>query len=990
MPKRIVYIYLFLTFAGLLPAQTYNFEVISLEQGLPQAQITCIKEDTRGYLWIGTQGGGVACYDGVKFKIFDETTGIAGNIITSIEEDLNGHIWIGTTYGGVTHFDGRNFFNLSKENGLLTNNATAIAADKSNNIYIGTSQGLNEVKGKMLSALKSELFTHKTIKSILKDKEGQLWFLAGNELFLYNNRDWININNVLKLKPVINAITQDKSGDIWIHVVGEGLYMLSKKNKKSYGMIPYQNNKELKNINIQKMLFDSHNNIWLCTKGSGVVKLDGNELQFFNQSNGFKANTVTSVCEDRSGNLWFGTDGEGVIRYNPSPFIYYDNIEGFAASNIFGILADKENNLWASSGGNEVTKFNGKQSTKFNLKNGLVIKGARVIVQDKKGVVWVGGSNGLFFIEGNRAKRYFLLPDSVSVRSVLFDSNNNMWVGSNGQGLYCFQGNNVIHYNQENGLTHNYIHVLYQDSKGIIWIGTGFGLNYIENGKINNYRSVKEFCNDYIGSITEDRKGNMYFGTDRCVVQYNRSKFRAYTQKDGLASSTIYSLITDNTGNVWVGTNKGIDKLNISSKGEVVRIKNYSYQEGFKGIECNTRAVTKDPEGNLYYATIKGIIEYKPGRDISLETKPIMHITGIDAFSKPYDFEKDDYATTGWFHLPIEPTLSYNQNYLTFKFVGINLCSSQKIKYQYMLEGLNTQWLKTNETQVTYTNLSPGHYVFKVKAYTDSPFNYSITQYGFTISTPFWQTVWFYVLLISIVSLGIYWLVKYRTKYTELRNKKLEHYVNIRTTEISRQKQEIEYLFKEVHHRVKNNLQVINSLLNLQKIYIDDKKMLEIFQDCQNRIYTMSVIHEKLYENNALSSINFNDYIKNLIKQLVKAYQLDFPVKYHLEVDIDKLDLDTMIPVGLLINEIISNSLKYAFSNDDDNNIITFKMTKNEDNSYSMIIGDNGKGSKIKLEDEFTTFGMELIKMLTEQLHGTIKELPMKGTMYEITISPSN
>jgi len=108
-----------------------------------------------------------------------------------------------------------------------------------------------------------------------------------------------------------------------------------------------------------------------------------------------------------------------------------------------------------------------------------------------------------------------------------------------------------------------------------------------------------------------------------------------------------------------------------------------------------------------------------------------------------------------------------------------------------------------------------------------------------------------------MVGLALYWFIQYRIKFTILKNKKLEHHVDMRTAEILKQKQEIEYLFKEVHHRVKNNLQVINSLLNLQKFYIDDKKMLDIFQDCQNRIYTMSVIHEKLYENNALSSINF-------------------------------------------------------------------------------------------------------------------------------------
>ncbi len=377
-----------------------------------------------------------------------------------------------------------------------------------------------------------------------------------------------------------------------------------------------------------------------------------------------------------------------------------------------------------------------------------------------------------------------------------------------------------------------------------------------------------------------------------------------------------------------------------------------------------------------------------PVNDMSSEIKPIMHITGIDLFSRPYDFEKNEYNTNDWFHLAQKPVFKFNENYLTFKFVAINMYAPQKIKYEYMLEGLNTQWIKTSETQVTYTNLNPGNYIFKVKAYTDSPFYYSSTQYRFKIAAPFWQTVWFYFVILLLISIGLYWFIKYRTKHTELLNKKLEHYVSLRTTEISKQKQEIEYLFKEVHHRVKNNLQVINSLLNLQKFYIDDKKMLNIFQDCQNRIYTMSVIHEKLYENNALSTINFNDYIKNLIKQLVHTYQLDFSVKYQLEVDIVRLDIDTIVPVGLLINEIISNSLKYAFDNDENINVITFKMKKNENNSYTMEIGDNGKGNKISLLDKHTTFGLELIKTLVEQLHGTIKQLPVKGTMYEIIFSP--
>src|ERR1700739_4618990 len=187
MPKKIIYFLFFFSVITLnIHAQTYNFESIGLEKGLPQAQVTCLKEDTRGYLWIGTQGGGVACFDGVKFKVYDEAAGIAGNIINSIEEDLNGHIWIGTTYGGVTRFDGKNFFNLTKENGLLANSVTAIAVDKKNKVYLATSHGLNTVENKVVSSLKPDLFSGtKIIKKVLKDTQGKLWFLAGNEVYLY-------------------------------------------------------------------------------------------------------------------------------------------------------------------------------------------------------------------------------------------------------------------------------------------------------------------------------------------------------------------------------------------------------------------------------------------------------------------------------------------------------------------------------------------------------------------------------------------------------------------------------------------------------------------------------------------------------------------------------------------------------------------------------------------------------------------------------------
>jgi len=126
---------------------------------------------------------------------------------------------------------------------------------------------------------------------------------------------------------------------------------------------------------------------------------------------------------------------------------------------------------------------------------------------------------------------------------------------------------------------------------------------------------------------------------------------------------------------------------------------------------------------------------------------------------------------------------------------------------------------------------------------------------------------------------------------------------------------EKEVLLKEVHHRVKNNLQVINSILNLQSSYVSDKEILEIINESQNRIRSMSYIHEILYQTKDFNSINFDDYVTNLVQNLVHSYQVRSD-KVKLDLDIEKvsLALDQAIPCGLILNELISNSLKYAYS----------------------------------------------------------------------------
>jgi PAS domain S-box-containing protein len=196
---------------------------------------------------------------------------------------------------------------------------------------------------------------------------------------------------------------------------------------------------------------------------------------------------------------------------------------------------------------------------------------------------------------------------------------------------------------------------------------------------------------------------------------------------------------------------------------------------------------------------------------------------------------------------------------------------------------------------------------------------------------------------------------------------------------------EKEVLLKEVHHRVKNNLQVISSILNLQTSYVKDKETANMLKECQNRIKTMAYIHESLYQTKDFLHINFGEYIINLVKNLFYSYDANQQkIKANFDVDTIFLNLDTSIPCGLIINELVSNAFKYAFA-DNSQGFITVKVKKLENNKIKMIVADNGKGIPHHIDYKNTeSLGLQLVNILAEQINGTITLNKTNGTIFEI------
>jgi len=224
-------------------------------------------------------------------------------------------------------------------------------------------------------------------------------------------------------------------------------------------------------------------------------------------------------------------------------------------------------------------------------------------------------------------------------------------------------------------------------------------------------------------------------------------------------------------------------------------------------------------------------------------------------------------------------------------------------------------------------------------------------------------------------------LLHFENRYSKINNNEAIVVVREKTLEIENENnlkeslKEKEILLKEVHHRVKNNLQIINSILNLQSSYIEDDKTLEIINESQNRIRSMSFIHESLYQTSNFSSINFKEYIENLLSNLVYSYQIGTKIKIRKDIENIDLTLDQAIPCGLILNELITNSLKYAYDINEEGEV--YISIKKIESKIEIIVQDFGVGLPQKFNIEAAdSLGLSLVHTLTEQIDG---ELTLKS-----------
>jgi ligand-binding sensor domain-containing protein/two-component sensor histidine kinase len=981
-----------------LYSQTYNFEYYNVEEGLSQSRVNSIIQDDRGHLWVGTQGGGVCKFDGSKFTQYSEKDGVSGDIVTGLTVDKKGNIWITSTWGGVTKYDGRKFLIFSKKDGLLNENGNNVVfTDNSGKIWIGSGLGIVTYENGTFKKLTKEnnKLNGNIINCINEDKKGNIWVGTNNGITIITKKESIFISQKDGLlSNNTTAIEEDFDGNIFIG---------SKKGLTKILAGSIDNHKEFQYnhslldgviISVTDIIKDKEKNLWIATEKNGAYVLNANKTtNHITKKNGLITNSLTTLFLDRSGNLWIGTNGAGLIKFGNKAFTYFNKIPGLNSPSIFSITEDLNDNIWITTNDEGVFKYDGTTSTQYTINSGFKSKNVRSSLLDKHGNLWFATTNGLTRLKNGVFKTFTTndgLP-SNDTRSLLLDNEGNLWIGTYGKGLSKYDYSSFRNFTTKDGLSHDYIHVLFQDSENNIWIGTGNGATKYKNGKFTSLAGAKGFCNSYIGSITEDKFGQVWFGTDRCAVRYDGLDFKPITIKDGLSSGVIYFMHGDKKGNIWIGTNNGIDKVSFDSYGQINRIKNYKSKQGFKGVECNSRAIFEDKKNNLWIGTVKGLVKYDPTQDKTNVFEPNININNIKLFFEDINWLNYSKELIKWNNLPENLVLDYDENHLTFEFSAVNLTFPEDIQYKFKLTPFDENWFNsTDQTYATYSNLPPGKYTFNVRARNeDGVWNQQPASYDFTIISPWFKRWWVILIITLIIFYIIFKISSFKEKQQLKISRELEVKVKERTKLIESQRDEKEILLKEIHHRVKNNMQVIISLLSIQSGYTKDEAALALFDEAKNRIRSMALIHEKMYQTGDLAHIDFQDYIMALTNDLIDTYSINCDIFLDIKIDKVKFGIDTLIPLGLLLNEIISNALKYAFS-DTNKGIVVINLTIDDNkDSYTLIVGDNGSGmEKGILEKEEGSLGMELIKIFVNQLEGKIERIDKKGTFFEINFNP--
>lgn len=450
--------------------------------------------------------------------------------------------------------------------------------------------------------------------------------------------------------------------------------------------------------------------------------------------------------------------------------------------------------------------------------------------------------------------------------------------------------------------------------------------------------------------------------------------------EEGFLSTNHYRIEEDDYNNLWVSTDFGLARFNKISK--LARI--YTEADGISNNEFNRASSFKDTDGNFYFGGMNGVTYFKPKDLFEKEAEndlPLV-INNLSVFDSKIN-DNRDYLTTYYSNNKI--TIQGDIKNVSIEVALLDL-EDRIHTYAYQISGLDSTWSYINEGNIKLSNLPYGNYNLKVKAQCQNGlWNKTQLIIPLEIPKPFYKTLWFTCLVVLLSALVIVAIIRKRTNFLQEQNQKLELIVGKRTAELEESLSEQTTLLQEVHHRVKNNLQFISAMLKMQLNALKSDADQEVLLETSRRINAMSLVHEMLYSKDKLESVSLKDYLTELISKLEEmVYESDTPIRFDLSIDPIKFNINNCVAIGMITSEVISNSIKHAFTNSENPEIkIVLKRDKKQEVIF-FSISDNGNGIKEQLEKK--GLGLRLIDIFSRQMGAEYASSNENGLSYRFEI----
>lgn len=841
---------------GFTQQQNLKFEHLNSDQGLSQSNITCILQDSRGFMWFGTTDG-LNKYDGYTFTVYrnDRTNqnSLSNNLITDMVEDPTGNLWIATGGGGLNKFQRgsekftRYTHNTDNQHSIAADNVISLLQDNQGNLWIGT-----EGNGIDLFDETTQRFTHHAhdknsrnslgndfVRDIFEDSRHNIWVGTNGGLQLFDPKNVSfksfqeqNLSKALN-KNSVWAIFEDKKQNLWLGTYGGGLRLFNSAEGTFRVFIhDPKNQNSLSNNFITSITDDDAGNLWIGTENGGLSIYNHEKGTFRNyehseiENTTLSSNSINCIYKDSKSDLWIGTYNGGVNLHSrdAGKFVHYRHnpvTNSLSNNRVLCIYEDSNENLWIGTDGGGLNLFDRKSGNfthyKHEEKNKNTICGDYVlsVFEDSYHNIWVGTwgdgvsmfnpDTGFFKHFKNDPADAFSLSEN-NIVAIFEDSDKKVWLGANQEGLnvYNRSTDTFTHYRHDEGdpnsLSSDNILSIMEDHNGYLLVGTaGGGISQFDRKtrKFVTNKSddaAKTLINYSVNTVLEDSHGNLWIATSAGLDHVNRenNRFSVYLTKDGLPSDGIKGILEDEKGNLWISTNYGLSQYDTKTK----IFKNFGVADGLQSNEFS-QAHYKGRSGAMYFGGINGFNEFFPDSIEEILHEPTVVLTDFLLFNKRVPIA--DSLNPG---SPLkqhiteasEIKLSYDQSVISFEFASLNYVHPEKKQYEYIMEGFDKGWNNIGTRHsATYTNLDPGHYTFKIRGL-DNSGNWSknIRTLKLTITPPFWNTWWFKTSA-SILVMGIaFSIYRVRINVVEKQKVALEKLVEERTEELAKQKREIE------------------------------------------------------------------------------------------------------------------------------------------------------------------------------------------------------